>query len=510
MRLPSRTTLEPQAAPFSTTEPFSFNTSSTNQGVFSPVPPPNSSSFVNTVRRRPAKAKFPASSTALSRPAGPWQKGAMTLPAWLASISSLPRSASSNRSAMGPWPPGITIASYPARSTSASTSGAESSASMSARYRRKPSARSWPPADSAARLTSSTVGLAPPGVASWTVWPAPRRVWCETTSSSAQSPGGCLLPSRMVRESAADTTIRMLAMLCSCSAGSRAGEGVVMGWGLACGFELREGGVIEDDAAGGKVLFEVLDRAGAGDRHHGGGAAKQPGEGHLRGGGAQPGGGLVERAAGPGEFAGRDRSPGDEADAVLLGVVQDIFRAAVRQVVAVLHGGNGEVAPGLLEFGHTDLGQAQRLDLAFLLQVAEHAELLFRIDLGINPVQLQQVQRVHLELAQAQFGLLAEVLGTAHRHPFIRTGAGEPDLGGDLQAVPVRVQGLREDLLADVGPVGIGGVDEVDAELDGAADDGDGRLAVRRLAPDPVADNAHGAEAQPVHSPQVLQIDRCG
>src|SRR5450759_5882839 len=72
MRLPLRTTFELQAAPFSTTAPFSFRASSTNQGVLGPVPPLSSSSFVNAVRRRPAKANLPSSSTALSRAAGPW------------------------------------------------------------------------------------------------------------------------------------------------------------------------------------------------------------------------------------------------------------------------------------------------------------------------------------------------------------------------------------------------------------------------------------------------------
>ena len=84
------------------------------------------------------------------------------------------------------------------------------------------------------------------------------------------------------------------------------------------------------------------------------------------------------------------------------------------------------------------------------------------------------------------------------------------DLGGDPQAVPVGVQGLGQELLADVRPEGIGGVNEVNAEFDGAADDGDGGLAVRRFAPDAVPDNAHGAESEAVDGPQVLEADRGG
>ncbi len=46
------------------------------------------------------------------------------------------------------------------------------------------------------------------------------------------------------------------------------------------------------------------------------------------------------------------------------------------------------------------------------------------------------------------------------------------------------------------GPVAVGGVDEVDAELDGALEDLVGALGVLGRAPDAVAGDAHGAIAQ--------------
>ena len=51
---------------------------------------------------------------------------------------------------------------------------------------------------------------------------------------------------------------------------------------------------------------------------------------------------------------------------------------------------------------------------------------------------------------------------------------------------------------ADLGAVGVGGVDEIDAQLDRAAQDGDRLAVVGRLAPDAVAGDLHRAEAEPV------------
>ena len=166
--------------------------------------------------------------------------------------------------------------------------------------------------------------------------------------------------------------------------------------------------------------------------------------------------------------------------------------------------------PGFLQFLHADLGEAEGLDLAFLLQIAQHGELLLAVHLGVDPVQLQEVEGVDLELAQAQFRLLAQVFGPADRNPDVGSGAGEPHLRGDPDAVPVGVQASANDFLADVGAVRVGGVNEVDAKLHGAAHHGDRGGAVCRLAPDAVADDPHGAEAQPVDGSQVLQGDRGG
>ena len=58
------------------------------------------------------------------------------------------------------------------------------------------------------------------------------------------------------------------------------------------------------------------------------------------------------------------------------------------------------------------------------------------------------------------------------------------------------MQRLGDQLLADVRPVAVGGVDQVDAELDGPPQDGDRGVVIGRRAPDALAGDAHGAEAE--------------
>ena len=54
-------------------------------------------------------------------------------------------------------------------------------------------------------------------------------------------------------------------------------------------------------------------------------------------------------------------------------------------------------------------------DLALVLQVLEHAELVVAGDLRVDPVQLAQVDPLQPQAAQAQLALLAQVLRPADR-----------------------------------------------------------------------------------------------
>ncbi len=101
-------------------------------------------------------------------------------------------------------------------------------------------------------------------------------------------------------------------------------------------------------------------------------------------------------------------------------------------------------------------------------------------------------------VAQAHLAFLTQVWREAQHRPLIRPGAQQPGLGGDDQVVGVGVQRLADQLLGHVRPVRVGGVDEVDAHFDGAAQYADAFVVVGGRAPDALAGEAHCAESQAV------------
>ena len=81
-------------------------------------------------------------------------------------------------------------------------------------------------------------------------------------------------------------------------------------------------------------------------------------------------------------------------------------------------------------------------DLALVLQQGELTDLVGQRHLGVDPVQLEQVDPLEPEVAQAQLGLLTQIFGTTHRSPVARAGPGQAGLGGDDQPRRVRVERL--------------------------------------------------------------------
>ena len=102
------------------------------------------------------------------------------------------------------------------------------------------------------------------------------------------------------------------------------------------------------------------------------------------------------------------------------------------------------------------------------------------------------------------------MLGAAVGRHWSGPGAVEAALGRDHEVVGIGVQRLGDQLLADLGPVGVGGVDQVDAELDDPAQHALGPVAVGRLAPDPVAGDPHRAEAEAVDLEVAADLESVG
>ena len=137
-------------------------------------------------------------------------------------------------------------------------------------------------------------------------------------------------------------------------------------------------------------------------------------------------------------------------------------------------------------------------DLALLPEVVEHTELVLQRHRRVDPVELEEVDALETEPTQAELGLLPQVRGTSERHPLAGAGPDESRLRRDHEPVGIRVERLADQLLVHVRPVRVGRVDEVDPELDGAAQDTDRLVVVARRAPDTRAGLLHRAEAEAV------------
>ena len=110
-------------------------------------------------------------------------------------------------------------------------------------------------------------------------------------------------------------------------------------------------------------------------------------------------------------------------------------------------------------------------DLALGLELGQHAELLGDRHLRVEAVQLEQIEPLGPQLAQRQLGLLSQVLRpTRPVARFPGPVATRPTLvairrpGGYGCSASARISSLT------FGPVRVGRVDEVDAELDGPSE----------------------------------------
>jgi len=122
-------------------------------------------------------------------------------------------------------------------------------------------------------------------------------------------------------------------------------------------------------------------------------------------------------------------------------------------------------------------------DLAFLLQRDELADLVLSGELVVDAVELEQVDGVHAETAQAHLAFLTQVRRKAQNRPGVGPGAQKSGFRRDHDAV-IRMQGFADEFLGHIRAVRVGSVDEVDAKFDGAAQDADAFVAVVGRSPD--------------------------
>ena len=191
-----------------------------------------------------------------------------------------------------------------------------------------------------------------------------------------------------------------------------------------------------------------------------------------------------------------------------LAVVERFFVAAVGERIAILNGNNGNEFLGSLDFGRSDFAEADVANFPLLLHAAERTEGFFERRARVDAVQLVKVDAFEFEAAKTHFHTLNEVTSAAYIFSFGGALARDAALGGNDDAIRVGREGFADEPFGDLGAVSVGGVNKVDAELDGAAQY-TARLAfVGGLAPRAFADQAHGSISQPVNR-QIAADEEC-
>ncbi len=200
-----------------------------------------------------------------------------------------------------------------------------------------------------------------------------------------------------------------------------------------------------------------------------------------------------------------DRVERHEGHALLAaGAQEGLLLGPGAEPVQVLYADHRRDGPGLGEVFGLHVGQAEVADEPGLAQLGQGAEALGD-RIGPDDAQVHHVEVVAAELAQVLLDLAAQLLRGGVRQPLPGRASAGADLGGDDEVVRVRCQSLVDQLVggAQRGEVEGGGVDVVDAELDGAAQYADRPAAVagggaggERRA---VLGQSHRAEADAVH-----------
>ncbi len=207
---------------------------------------------------------------------------------------------------------------------------------------------------------------------------------------------------------------------------------------------------------------------------------------------------LVELATGLCEFAGRDRKPRNEGEVVLLAIVDHILMLAFADVVLVLHADDVDDLACLVDFVRLDFAETDMADLALALQAFDDGERFFDGHLGVDAMELPEIEPLYLEAAQAHLDLLLQVFGTPDWKPLVLSLPGQSGLGRDHDSAGVGRERLADESLAHFGAVGVGGVDEVYAELDGTLEHLLCLLSVPGFAPDSFSGKTHCAVSQAV------------
>lgn len=217
----------------------------------------------------------------------------------------------------------------------------------------------------------------------------------------------------------------------------------------------------------------------------------------CEGGGAVVGGDALQRSIGGRERTRSQRKPRDERDACGFARVED--GSAVRTVRLYMFctetiGATERAASSCSAVTSDRSGMP---DLPLALQRCQLTDLVLGGELGVDVMQLEQVDGVHAQTAQTHLALLTQVRRITQHGPLVRAGAQQTRLRRDDDPV-VGMQRLADQFFGHVRVGGVRGVDEVDSELCCPAQDSDALITVGRWAPAALTRQAHRAEAETI------------
>src|SRR5262245_44047682 len=119
--------------------------------------------------------------------------------------------------------------------------------------------------------------------------------------------------------------------------------------------------------------------------------------------------------------------------------------------------------------------------------------------LRLGRLQLIDIDTLQLQPAQACLAGGAQMLRSAVVFPGLTPRSPEPAFGRDDQAFRIRVERFGNEPLVDLRTVGVGGIDEGDAELDSKHQHALITRTVQRVTPYTKAQPAPGAEPEAIH-----------
>src|SRR5229473_2130537 len=211
----------------------------------------------------------------------------------------------------------------------------------------------------------------------------------------------------------------------------------------------------------------MFDRGSPWDGQYHGRSPQEPSQRYLRGTRLMCLRDPVQHVAG--DFACPQREPGNKGNSIALTIIHQVIPFTVRKAIAVLHGDDRDNSARSLDVLLRNVGQRDEANLAFVSQLSQSFHRCLKRDDGVRNMQLINVDAVETQSLKASLNRLAKVRGSRIVGPLIRARTVPASLGGNYKASPVWKQRFRNQFLANMWPVGIRGINEIDIKLHGPA-----------------------------------------